>query len=189
MSEVSTCHYRLSRVEYERAVEAGVFEADARLELIDGGLHATTPEGSLHATGIDVIADCLRQVFGAGFHVRMQHPLAAGDYSEPEPDVAVVRGAMRDYWHAHPTSAVLVVEVSNESLQQDRTIKQRLYARCRIAEYWILALPDACLEVYRDPAEDGYRRVTRHVAGENVAPLARPNAEIAVGDLLPDTGS
>ena len=185
MSDVSICHYRLSRVEYDRAVEAGVFEAGARLELIDGDLRAMTPEGSRHAAVMELVADCLRRVFDSGFHVRIQHPLAADDYSEPEPDVAVVTGAIRDYMEAHPTSAVLVVEVSNESLQQDRTVKQRLYARCGIPEYWILALPDARLEVYRDPAEGGYRSVNRHVAGDSVAPLARPDARIVVDDLLP----
>ena len=79
VSDVSICHYRLSRAEYDRAVEAGVFEADARLELIDGDLHAMTPEGSRHATGMNLVADCLRRVFDAGFHVRMQHPLATDD--------------------------------------------------------------------------------------------------------------
>ena len=85
---------------------------------------------------------------------------------------------MRDYRDAHPTSAVLVVEVSHESLRHDRTIKQRLYARCGIPEYWILALPENRLEVYRDPAGDGYRSVTHHAAGDEVAPLARPDARI-----------
>ena len=185
MSETPICHYRLSRVEYDRAVKAGAFKPDAKLELVDGDLNAMTPEGVGHTTGMDLVAECLRRVFGAGFHVRMQHPLAADDYSEPEPDVAVVTGTIRDYRDAHPASAVLVVEVSNESLRYDRTVKQRLYARCGIPEYWILALPDARLEVYRDPAEDGYRSVTRHAAGDSVAPLARPDARIVVDDLLP----
>ena len=95
-SDVSICHYRLSRVEYDRAVEAGAFEPDAKLELIDGDLHAMTPEGVSHTTGMDLIADCLRRVVGSEFNVRMQHPLAVDDYSEPEPDVAVVKGTIRD---------------------------------------------------------------------------------------------
>ena len=184
-SDVAICQYRLSRAEYDRAVEAGAFEPDAKLELIDGNLHAMTPEGSRHALGIDLVARCLGNVFGSGFYIRIQHPLAADDYSEPEPDVAVVSGPMRDYRDAHPTSAVLVVEVSHESLRHDRTVKQRLYARCGIPEYWILALPDSRLEVYRNPAGDRYRSVTNHGAGDKVAPLARPDARIVVDDLLP----
>ena len=184
-SDVSIGHYRLSRVEYDRAVEGGAFEPEAKLELIDGDLHAMTPEGSRHALGMNLAADRLRRVFEVGFHVRVQNPLAVDDYSEPEPDVAVVTGAMRDYRDAHPTSAVLVVEVSHESLRYDRTVKQRLYARSGIPEYWILALPKARLEVHRDPGKDGYQNVTHHGSGDRVAPLARPDAQIAVNDLLP----
>ena len=66
---MTVCHYRLSRLEYERAVEAGAFEPDAKLELIDGDLHAMTPEGSRHSLGIDLTADCLREVFGPGFYI------------------------------------------------------------------------------------------------------------------------
>ena len=178
-------NYRLSRLEYDRAVDAGVFEPEAKLELIDGDLRAMTPEGSRHAAVIELVADRLRRAFGSGFHVRVQHPLAADDYSAPEPDVAVVTGAIRDYMEAHPTSAVLVVEVSSESLHHDRTVKQRLYARCGIPEYWILALPEAHLEVYRDPAEDGYQSITKHGAGESVAPIGRAQARIVVDELLP----
>ena len=185
MQETTTHHYRLSRTEYDRAVEAGVFEPDARLELVDGDLLAMTPQGSRHATGVDLVADSLRHAFGAGFHVRMQLPLAIDDYSEPEPDVAVVTGGIRDYREAHPSTALLVVEVADDSLRRDRTVKQRLYARCGIPEYWLLALPDARLEVYRDPTADGYRTVTIHRAGDTVSPLARPEARIPVDDLLP----
>ncbi len=185
MPNATVCHYRLSRAEYDRAVEAGVFDPEARLELIDGDLHAMTPQGSRHATGVDLVADSLRRAFGAGFHVRMQFPLAADDYSEPEPDIAVVMGEIRDYRDAHPTSAFLVVEVSDESLRHDRTVKQRLYARCGIPEYWILALPDARLEIHRNPADDGYRTVSVHDDGDTVAPLARPEARISVDELLP----
>ena len=97
-----------------------------------------TPQGSRHATGVDLVADSLRHAFRTGFHVRMQLPLAIDDYSEPEPDVAVVKGQIRNYRDAHPTSSLLVVEVSDDSLRHDRTVKQRLYARCGIPEYWIL---------------------------------------------------
>ena len=115
--------YRWTREAYDRAVEAGVFGPDDRLELIDGQLLAMTPQGSRHAAIVDLTGDVLREVFGADHRVRMQCPLVAGDDSEPEPDLAVVPGRARDYLDAHP------------------------YARHGIPEYWILALPDACLEV------------------------------------------
>ena len=96
-----------------------------------------------------------------------------------------MRGRPLDYLAAHPTTAILVVEVSDETLHRDRTVKQRLYARCGLPEYWILALPDACLEVYREPAATGYRSVTTLRTGDRIAPLARPGAAVAVADLLP----
>ena len=177
--------YRWSRAEYDRAIEAGVFGPDARLELVEGAILAMGPQGSEHFTGIELVVDALRGAFGAGYRVRTQGPLAAGEDSEPEPDVAVVAGDARSYRDAHPTSALLVVEVSDFSLHRDRTVKQRLYARCGIPEYWILALPEQCLEIYRDPAADGYRSVSIHRAGEVVAPLSSPGAAIAVDSLLP----
>lgn len=185
MSETATRHHRWSRAEYDRAVAAGVFAPDARLELVDGAVLAMTPQGSRHFAGVELVADALRDAFGAGCRVRVQGPLAAGGDSEPEPDVAVVEGHARTYRDAHPTTALLVVEVSDDSLSRDRTVKQRLYARCGVPEYWILALPDERLEVHRGPAADGYRSVSIHRPGETVAPLARPGAAVAVADLLP----
>ena len=177
--------YRWSRAEYDRAVDAGVFDPEARVELIEGAILTMTAQGSRHVTGVRLVESALRPAFGPGCDVRTQAPLAIGDDSEPEPDVAVVHGGIRDYRDTHPTTALLVVEVADDSLRRDRTVKQRLYARNGIPEYWILALPDARLEVYRDPGDTGYRTVTVYRSGECVAPLARPATRIAVDALLP----
>lgn len=177
--------YRLSRAEYDRAVEAGVFEPDARLELIDGALLAMTPQGSRHAAAVSLAARALRKAFGERIEIRIQSPLALGDDSEPEPDVAVVPGSARDYRDRHPAEALLVVEVADRSLPRDRTVKQRLYARAGIPEYWLISLPDARVEVRREAGADGYGRRSIHRAGEKIAPAARPGTTIDVGDMLP----
>ncbi len=182
---ISETAYHWTRDRYDRAVEAGVFGPDDRLELIEGQLLAMNPQGSRHAAMVDQAGEVLREAFGAGYRVRIQCPLVAGDDSEPEPDLAVVPGRARDYLDGHPATALLVVEVSDDSLRRDRIVKQRVYARHGIPEYWILALPDARLEVHRDPAATGYRTVLVRRAGETIAPLARPAATIAVSDLLP----
>ena len=176
---------RWSRGAYDRAVAAGVFGPDDRIELVEGQLLAMTAQGSRHAAIVDCAGDILREVFGESCRVRMQCPLAVGDDSEPEPDLAVVPGQALDYLDAHPTTALLVVEVSDDSLRRDRGVKQRLYARAAIPEYWIIALPEARVEVYREPSAAGYRTVLVRRAGETLAPLARPTAAIAVSDLLP----
>ena len=176
---------RWTRARYDRAIAAGVFGPDDRIELLDGRLLPMNPQGSRHAAIVAQAGDVLRTAFGAGCSVRTQCPLAAGDDSEPEPDLAVVTGQARDYLDAHPAHALLVVEVADDSLRRDRGVKQRLYARHGIPEYWVLALPDARLEVHRDPTASGYRTVLMRRAGETVAPLARPGAAVPVAELLP----
>lgn len=178
-----TCHW--SREVYDRAIEAGVFGPEDRLELIDGELLTTTTQGSRHAAVATRVGALLARAFGDRGHVRTQMPLAAADDSAPEPDLAVVPGDALDYLDAHPAAALLVVEVADDSLLRDRSVKKRLYARCGIPEYWIVCLPDACLEVYRDPAGAAYRGAATLLAGETVAPLAAPSAAIPVSDLLP----
>lgn len=185
MAEMLRKNHRWSRAEYERMVEAGVFASNSRLELLDGEIIDMTPQGSAHVTAVHLIAEVLRNVFGPGHMVRNQAPVAVDHVSEPEPDVAVVPGTPRDYRNAHPQTALLIVEVADSSLGFDRVRKKRIYARNDIAEYWILDLQARCLEVYRDPEGEDYR--SKSTLGENdtIMPLARPDAVVAVADLLP----
>jgi Uma2 family endonuclease len=124
--------------------------------------------------------------------VQTQGPLGLGSRSEPEPDVSVIRGSPRDYAHAPPTHAALVVEVAELALRAARGRKAALYARAGIADYWILNLVDRVLEVHREPARPGparsrwgYASVETLGADASVVPLAMPGATIRVADLLP----
>lgn len=87
-----------------------------------------SPQNSPHFTAIRLAEDALRKVFGLGYEVRVQGPLDLSPSSQPEPDIAVVRGSIRDYAKAHPTTAVLVVEVSDSTVVFDRGEKASLYA-------------------------------------------------------------
>ena len=107
------------------------------------------------------------------------------DYSEPEPDVAVVTGAARDYRDAHPTTALLIVEVADSSLDFDRGRKLALYARNGIEDYWILDVQAESLEVHREPRGDHYRQRQVLGTGDRIAPLHAANTPISVADLLP----
>lgn len=174
-----------TRVEYERMIAAGVFHPEARLELIDGTIVTVTPQGSVHATAIGLMEQALRLALGAGYYIRIQMPLALSDASEPEPDVAVVAGTPRDYRFAHPSTAVLVVEVAEATLNFDREQKKKLYARSAIPEYWVINLVDNQLEVYRGPQTDDFAWKTTLRRGDSVSPLAFSDSSVRVDDLLP----
>jgi Uma2 family endonuclease len=177
--------------EYYRMAEAGLFDGK-HVELIEGRIVEMSPMGSYHRTSVILTGDVLRQVFGQGYFVSTQCPLDLGEKSEPEPDVAVIAGDVRDYKDAHPTTAVLVVEVAEASLTYDRTEKASLYAKAGIQDYWILNLIDRQLETRRTPIVDptqpfgfGYASATILKEADFAAPLAMPQAKIAVADLLP----
>jgi Uma2 family endonuclease len=181
---------RWKRAEYERLVDLGVFEGDP-VELIGGHLIVAEPQNSPHATAVGAADDALRAVLPPGFIVRAQMPMALDDESAPEPDLAVVAGRRADYGQGHPARAVLVVEVADSSLQFDRRDKGSLYARARIAEYWIVNLIDRVVEVHRDPAADStaphgwaYRSVSRLAPPAVVTLLALPSVQVRAGDLL-----
>ncbi|TMA50228.1 MAG: Uma2 family endonuclease [Deltaproteobacteria bacterium] len=105
----------------------------------------------------------------------------------PAPDVAVVAGRERDYMTAHPRNALLLVEVADTSLAQDRLTKGALYAAAGIPEYWIVNLRADCVEVLRDPEPEAGRYRERAVVGhgERLALVAFPNVRVAADDFLP----
>jgi Uma2 family endonuclease len=181
---------RWTRSEYERMTEAGVLTENDRVELIGGEVLTVTPQKSPHATGVVLASEALRRVLTPDLHVRTQLPLALGDDSEPEPDIAVVSGSIRDYRDAHPESALLVIEVSDSTLAFDQHLKGSLYAREHVAEYWIVNLIELGVEIYRDPAEDSSARFgwsyaqSKRVAGGESIPLPFGGV-VSAADLLP----
>ena len=179
--------HRWTREEYERKAAEGFFSPDARVELIEGIVYDMAPQKSPHSTACRLAQEALRSVFplSSGYEIRGQFPLALSDDSEPEPDVAVVEGSIRDFADSHPTTALLIVEVADSTLFHDRKRKIPLYARSGIPESWLLNLPRRMLEVYRNPLDGVYRTHLILQAGDTVSPVARPDASLAIADLLP----
>jgi Uma2 family endonuclease len=180
------------RAEYERLIALGVLGEDEPIELVGGRMVVSEPQTGPHATSVQLVQQALQRVFGPGWAVRSQLPLALDDESEPEPDACVVRGAPRDFRARHPARPALVVEVSQQSLELDRVLKGGLYARAGIADYWIVNLREAVLEVYRRPmraprSPHGWRygRLDRIGPKGAVSPLAAPRARVRVADLMP----
>jgi len=182
---------RWSREEFYQMMDLGWFLGQS-VELIRGEIIEIPNQKSGHYAGIDKTSKRLETVFGPGFWVRTQAPLALGGDSEPNPDVSVVSGCREDYLTRHPASALLVVEVSDSTLRYDRQTKGSIYAAAQIADYWIVNLPDRQVEDYRRPIPDqtgefefvyGDKQIFQ--VGDHLSPLARPQAMILVDDLLP----
>jgi Uma2 family endonuclease len=182
----------MTRGRYDRLVGVGIFGPEDRVELLDGLLIAREPQGERHATVVGLVRAALEKAFGRGYHVREEKPIALDEQSEPEPDVVVVPGRLRDYLTAHPSRPVLIVEVAETSLALDRLRKGGLYARAGISDYWVVNLVGEILEVYREPVRapsghggwkyDSVRLLRRNAV---VTPLAAPRARIRVAALLP----
>ena len=189
--EANTLH-RWTREQYARLIEHGFLDEDDPIELLDGLLLVKEPQHSRRRTAVLLAAKALERAFGEGWFVQTQSPITLDDRSEPEPDIRVVRGSPRDFVDAHPRRPALIVEVAQSGLAVARGWKAAAYARARIADYWIVNLVDRVLEVHREPARSdpgrsrwGYAVINRFGADVTIAPLAAPNADIPVADLLP----
>jgi Uma2 family endonuclease len=172
---------RLSRSEYERLVQHGLFE-DEKVELIRGIVVEMAPSGSRHADPIDVLNRHLVRGVGDRAVVRVQQPFAASNDSEPEPDLALV--PPRRYADRHPDEAFLIIEVAETSLDHDRETKAPLYAASGVPEYWIVDVNGRCIEVHDQVGPQGYGRRRRVTAGDRMAPSAFPDIELSVADLF-----
>jgi Uma2 family endonuclease len=146
-----------------------------------------SPQSPHHASGVWRAQRALAAAVGDRAVVRAQSPLLAGHHSVPEPDVAVVPGGGADYERVHPTTALLVVEVADSSLLQDRLTKAAIYAAAGIPELWIVNLRDGWVEVAHTPAPATRRYTTAFVArrGERLGILALEDSSVLVDDLLP----
>lgn len=190
MSGISTdALRRLTVAQYDAMGRAGILTPDDRVELLEGLLVEKMTKNPPHRIATRRAREALEAALAAGWYVDTQEPIVTGD-SEPEPDVAVIRGRTEDYRGENPpASAVgLVVEVADTTLTRDRDTKGRIYARAGIATYWIVNLVDGVVEVYTQPigtdATARYARRVDHARGATLAHdlLVRP---IDVNALLP----
>lgn len=177
--------------EYYKMAELGLF-GDKRVELIEGEIVEMSAMGRPHVNTVRLAAHILETALGEGWFVQMQAPIRLHKRSEPEPDLAVIAGHWNDYDDEHPTTAALVIEVSDATLYRDRNYKGSLYAKAGVADYWIINLPKRQLEVYRHPITDkdtpyGFSYGNRLILkpGEMIAPLVKLSVEIAVSKFFP----
>ena len=175
--------------EYYRLGDLGFFR-DQRVELLDGKICQMPPLNHPHMAAHEKSRRVLQEVFGTAHWIRNQGPLHILD-SAPEPDLAVVSGGPDDHT-GHPSSALLIVEISDTTLHIDRW-KGNLYAASGSQDYWIVDLVHRKLEVRRTPVADPsvkrlghrYASVVTYAPDDTLSPLALPQHSIRVVDLLP----
>ncbi|MFP2910096.1 Uma2 family endonuclease [Pyxidicoccus sp. 3LFB2] len=175
---------RFTPEEYHRLIDVGVLDEDDPVELLEGVIVEMTPHGKPHAWVVSILGECLMDARRADCRVRIQLPLSLAD-SEPEPDIAVVLREDERTATVHPRTALLVVEVANESIQRDRTAKGRLYAQAQVPEYWVVDVAWKAVEVYTEPeADGGYRAKRRFGLGEVLSSPALPGLSLPVASLF-----
>jgi Uma2 family endonuclease len=135
---VQPTRYRFTRADYYRMAEAGILGEGDRVELIEGEIYRMSPIGPMHAGGVDRLNRLFSRTFGDAVIVRVQNPVVLDDYSEPEPDLTLLRPRADFYTgeHPNPEDILLAVEVADSSADWDRRVKAPLYVRSGIPELW-----------------------------------------------------
>ncbi len=188
---------RFSLAEYQQLIAMGFFHKDERLELINGFVQEMSPINPKHAECVDQLVELFFAQLLKRARIRIQSPVSLEvRSSQPEPDVALAAVRPAGYADQHPDAAniFLIVEISDSTLEKDQEEKLELYAASGIVEYWIVNLVDEQFEVYRDPfisaiGKAAYRTKLTFIHGQTVTPLAFPDCQIDVSQVLPKQGN
>lgn len=168
--------------------ELGILAPNERTELINGQIVLMAAKGTPHVLALRLLAKVLDALLNeSSVFVSTQDPIQLDDFSEPEPDLAVVRGTELDYAdrHPRPEDLCLVVEVADSTLKQDCEIKDKVYAQAKIADYWVVDLKNRQLHVFRDPTSTGYTSHLILTEPHQVSPLAFPALTITLAAIFP----
>lgn len=178
--------HRFSTEEYHRMAELGFLAPDARVELLDGEIHDMSPIGPLHSGVVNRLNRFFNLRAKGRWIVSTQNPVGLDKYSEPQPDLTLLKPAPDDYVSHHPVpdDVLLLIEVADSSLEFDHRKKLPIYAREEIRELWIIDLQDLTVEVYREPHFTGYENTAVFRIGDQVSPAAFPDATLDLGELL-----
>ena len=176
--------------EYHHLSELGILESSERTELITGKIVLMTAKGTPHVLTLRLLASSLEKSLDGSVLVSTQEPIKLDDFSEPEPDLAIVKGTMFDYADHHPRAedVYLVVEIADSTLKKDCEVKDKLYARSNIADYWVIDVKNRQVHIFRTPTATGYASHLILFESEIISPLAFPSIIIPISSILPPLG-
>lgn len=174
--------------QYHAMIDNGILTSDDRVELLDGVLIRKLSINPYHCISVHASRQAFERVIPPGWYVADQRPITL-ESSEPEPDVAVIRGDFLDYRTGHPRAenVALVVEVSDSSLERDQVLKKRIYAAAGIISYWIIDVKKNRVEVYTEPQAGDYKRCDFFDRQQQIPVVldGQTVGAVPVSDLLP----
>jgi len=175
-----------SVADFYRMAETGVIKTDARVELLGGKIIDMMPIGPFHAGSVNRLIRLFSSLSRGRWLVSAQNPVRLTEYSEPQPDLMLLRPTADDYMSRHPLPAdvFLLIEVADSSLEFDREEKLPAYGRAGISEVWLVNLTAKAIEVFREPHFTGYGLSKILGRGDNASPASFPDAVVDVAELL-----
>ena len=179
--------HRFSVADYYKMAEAGVLRPDARVELLEGRIVDMSPIGPMHGGILILLTEHFTSAIRRErWSISVQGALRVDDFSEPQPDLLILKPGPDNYRRRHPTpeDVLLLIEVSDSSLAQDRSIKLPIYGRAGVLEVWIINLVEEVIEVYREPNFSGYSSRTVLEIADTAVPEACPDAGIKLSELF-----
>jgi Uma2 family endonuclease len=178
--------HRFNVKEYYRMAETGVLRPDARVELLNGEIIDMSPIGPFHGGVTNYLIEIFTAASKGRWMTSVQNPVRLDDYSEPQPDLALIKPSPDFYRkrHPQPEEVYLLIEVSDTSLANDQKEKLPAYGHAGIAEVWIVNLNDQAIEIYREPHFTGYGAKTILRAGDKATPQGFPDVAVDVAELL-----
>ncbi len=173
--------------EYYAMAEAGILTEDDRVELIDGVIIEMPPLGSRHIGGVNGFTRELSATVGKQAVVQVQSSVRLDDGTEPLPDLALLRERADLYSSsvAGPEDVLLLIEVSDSSVDYDRNEKLPRYARAGIPEVWLAILPERVIEAHTEPAGGRYTQMRTFRPGDAISPGCFPDIAVLVSEMLP----
>ena len=178
--------YRFTVTQYERLAAVGILTEDSRVELLEGEIIVMPPIDSSHSGRINVLMACFTPFLGNSAILTVQNPVRLNDFSEPQPDLMLLRFREDYYVKSHPTpdDVLILIEISNTTLAYDRGVKLHYYALAGIPEVWVIDLNAELIEQYTRPENGAYGEIKKIGRGASISATLMPSVTLKADQIL-----
>jgi Uma2 family endonuclease len=183
---VQVTRHRFTVAEYERMGQSGIFSEDERVELVCGEIIEMRPIGERHAASVGCLTQLITLRLRRNAIVWVQNPIQLDDHTQPQPDITILKP--RDDFYRHrrpgPEDILLIIEVSDTTLEYDMKVKVPLYARAGIPETWLVNLRGGRIKAYADPAAGAYQTIASYARGDELRSRSLAALRVSVAEVL-----